>query len=350
MAKKKLIPPKKPSPAGKNNAFREDAPMEIEIVIFDEDSVKVQTVKDFTAIKQLIDRKKLNLIFINNLTEPHFAEQLGNYFTIDPLTIEDALSVADIPSIQESGDQMLLTLKLMIFKESGKLVNKHIGLLLGEFYVIVFKDSETNVFDEIKTRIENGTSKAKLKKTDYLFYLLIDSVIDTYYTVINEIDNKIDKMEATVLERPQTNYMHNLYRIKQPISEMRGVIYPTREALHNLVQGDFHLIGEETIPFLKDIKDHMNNILHMYDSSRDTLSDLLEINNSNINNRLNNSMKVLTIITTIFIPLTLITGIYGMNFKNMPELSWKWGYPGVLVIMLITAGIMYLFMKRKKLL
>jgi magnesium transporter len=277
-------------------------------------------------------------------------EEIGNVFGIDPMVMEDALGVSDIPKVQESGDQLLLTLKLMDFKVSGELVKQHIGLLLGDYFVIVFKNFSNNVFDDIKDRIDGGKSKARMKKADYLFYLLIDTIVDTYYNIVNELDNKIDKMEVILLEHPETNYIANLYRIKQPMSEIRGVIYPIREALLNMVQGDYPLIEDETLPFLHDVKDHLNNIVHMFDSSRDTLSDLLEINNSNINNRLNATMKILTIMTTLFIPLTLIAGIYGMNFKHMPELDWKFGYPMALGIMVITAIIMYFVMKRKKLL
>jgi magnesium transporter len=277
-------------------------------------------------------------------------EEIGNVFGIDPMVMEDALGVSDIPKVQESGDQLLLTLKLMDFQVSGELTRQHIGLLLGDYFVIVFKNFTNNVFNDTKERIDTGKSKARVKKADYLFYLLIDSIVDTYYNVVNELDNKIDKMEVILLERPQTNYIGNLYRIKQPMSEIRGVIYPIREALLNMVQGDYPLIEDETLTFLHDVKDHLNNIVHMFDTSRDTLSDLLEINNSNINNRLNGTMKILTIITTLFIPLTLISGIYGMNFKNMPELDWRYGYPMALGIMVITAAIMYFVMKRNKLL
>jgi magnesium transporter len=151
-----------------------------------------------------------------------------------------------------------------------------------------------------------------------------------------------------LLEEPGENYIQHLYRIRQPLSDLRGVIYPIREALLNIVQGDYALLGEDTLVFLQDVKDHINHIIHMFESGRDTLSDLIELNSSNINNQLNRSMKVLTIITTLFIPLTLIAGIYGMNFRHMPELGWKAGYPFALVLMVITAGIMYMIMKKNK--
>lgn len=323
---------------------------EIEIMVYDEKTSKQDRIRDVKKLKSFIDKDKINLVIFSNLTDNHWMEEVGNVFGIDPMVMEDALGVSDIPKVQGSGDQLLLTLKLMDFKVSGELMKQHIGLLLGDYFVIVFKNFSNNVFDDIKERINGGKSKARVKKADYLFYLLIDTIVDTYYNIVNELDNKIDKMEVVLLESPETNYISNLYRIKQPMSEIRGVIYPIRESLLNMVQGDYPLIEDETLPFLHDVKDHLNNIVHMFDSSRDTLSDLLEINNSNINNRLNSTMKILTIMTTIFIPLTLIAGIYGMNFKHMPELGWKFGYPMALGIMVITAIIMYFVMKRKKLL
>ncbi|HLO59318.1 MAG TPA: magnesium/cobalt transporter CorA [Bacteroidales bacterium] len=350
MAKKKTFRELKRESLERKMAFKDEDPLEIEILVYDEKTAKRDATKDIQDLKPLVDKDKINLIIINNLTEQDDIDELGNFFGIHPMVMEDAISEAEIPSIQESGDQLLVTLKLIDLKASGDLDMKHIGLLLGEFYVIVFKDSENKVFNEIKARIENGKSKARQKKPDYLFYLLTDAVIDTYYSVVNEIDNKIDKMEAVLLEHPDTNYIRNLYRIKQPMSEMRSVVYPMREALMNMIQGDYPLIEDETLPFLHDVKDHINNIVTMFETSRDTLSDLLEINNSNINNRLNATMKMLTIITTLFVPLTLIAGIYGMNFRFMPELSWKVGYPMALGLMLVTAGVMLYIMKRNKLL
>jgi magnesium transporter len=157
-------------------------------------------------------------------------------------------------------------------------------------------------------------------------------------------------MEERLLEAPRGNYIMEIYAIKQSMSELRAVLYPVRESILNMVQGDYPLLTADTVNYLHDVKDHINHIIQMYESGRDTLSDLIELNSANLNNRLNGSMNLLTIITTLFIPLTLIAGIYGMNFLYMPELKWKLGYPYALAVMLITAGIMYFIMKRKKLL
>jgi|WetSurMetagenome_2_1015567.scaffolds.fasta_scaffold61590_2 magnesium transporter len=322
----------------------------MEILIYDHEICTSERVTRIENLVKIIDKNKINLIFINSLKDVALNEELSNYFNIHQMVIEDVSSTTELPVVKESGDQLLLTMKLLDLTENSTLKQEHVSLILGDYYVIVFMESDNKIFDDIKKRIVNGKSKARQKKADYVFYLLTDCVIDTYYNIVNEIDNKIDKMEVILLEKPEDNYISHLYRIKQPMSALRGVLYSLREALLNIVQGDFALIEDETLPFLHDVKDHINNIVHMFEASRDTLSDMLEINNSNINNRLNGTMKILTIITTLFIPLTLVSGIYGMNFKYMPELSWKVGYPVALLLMLITAIIMFFIMKKNKLL
>ena len=326
------------------------APGELEIIVYDENTCIKEHFSDVKKLQGIIDRTKVNLIINSNLTDVNLIEKLGQFFTIQTMVLEDVLNTTHLPKVEESGEELLLTLKLLGFSDDGELVQQHLSLLLGEYFVIVFKDFENQIFSDIISRIVNGKSKARQKKSDYLFYLLTDTLIDSYYNIVNEIDNLIDKMEITLLENPDENYMQKLYHIKQNISGMRGVIYPTREALLNIVQGDYSRIGDPALIYLQDVKDHITHIIQMFETSRDTLSDLLDLNNSNINNRLNASMKILTIITTLFIPLTLVAGIYGMNFRFMPELSWKFGYPLALGIMLVTAGIMFYIMKRNKLL
>lgn len=327
-----------------------DVPSTFHMLVFDRHTSNSYRPGSWNEVKEIIDVTKINLIIINDLTEPDIIEQVGEYFSMHPMLLEDALSEDEQPTIEESGDQLLLTLKKVDEGKGGETNVQHIGLLLGSYYVIVFKSAMSDVFDDIFARIENGKSKARQKKADYLFYLLIDCIVDTYYHVIDGIDKKIDMMEVVLFERPNTNYLVNLYRIKQPMINMRNIIYPLRESLLNVIQGDYPLIEDETIPFLQDVRDHINNIIQMYETSRDTLSDLLEINNTNISNRLNHTMKILTVMTTFFVPLTLVTGIYGMNFKFMPELSWKYGYPMVFGMMLVISAVMYWIMKKNKLL
>jgi magnesium transporter len=345
-AKKVGLPPESLVYTGDQKPSR----AEMEILVYDDQTCKNYQTDDFKKLNKYIDKSKINLLIINNLTDVTLIENIGKFFGIQPMMLEDVLNTSHPPKVEESGDQLILTLKFLEIPVDGGLMQHHMSLILGEYFVIVFKDFENKIFEDIKTRIVKGKSKARQKRADYLFYLLVDTLIDTFYNIINEISNKIDKMEVQLLDKPETNYIKNIYFIKQPLSEMRGVIYPIREALLNIVQGDYTLIDDTTIIYLQDVRDHINHIIQMYESERDTLSDLIEINSSNINNRLNGSMQIMTIITTLFIPLTLIAGIYGMNFKYMPGLEWKAGYPLVILLMLVTAGIMFYIIKRKKLL
>jgi magnesium transporter len=322
----------------------------IEMLIYDETGCERKTADSMSQMTKILNPEKVNLLIISNITDVTLIEDLGKFFHIHPLILEDVLNTSHMPKAEESGDQLLVTLKLFSFNSNGDLEHQQVSFILGEYYVLVLKDFDNNLFSDLETRIMNGKSHARHKTVDYLFYLLIDALIDSYYLIIDEVYNRIDKMEEKLLEAPRGNYIKDIYTIRQSMSEMRSVLYPVRESLLNMVQGDYPLLTPDTINYLHDVKDHINHIIQMYESCRDTLSDLIELNSANINNRLNGSMNLLTIITTLFIPLTLIAGIYGMNFRFMPELEWRLGYPFAGALMLITAGIMYFIMKRKKLL
>ncbi len=321
-----------------------------EVLIYDENTCVKKALKELHQLDQWIDKTKINLLIVNNINNVNLIQGLGEYFGINAMILEDVLNTAHPPKLEESGEQMMLTLKVFNFSELGDIEAQHVSFILGDYFVLVFKDFDKNIFNDLENRISNNKSRARQRKADYLFYLLIDTLVDSYYPVMHEIYNRIDKMEEQLLEKPTDNYIHNIYSIKQTTSNMREVIYPAREALMDIVQGDSPLLEPVTVTYFQDVKDHINHIIQMFESGRDTLSDLIELNNANISNKLNSSMNLLTIITTLFIPLTLIAGIYGMNFRFMPELRWRLGYPFAGLLMLITAGIMLIIMKRKKLL
>jgi magnesium transporter len=345
-AKKAGLPPESLVYTGN----RQPSPAVMEVLVYDEDTCEKSQTGDIHQLKKLIDRNKVNLIIINNLTDVTLIESLGKLFGIQPMILEDVLNISHLPKMEESGEQLLFTLKFLDYPVEDNLMQQHISLILGEYYILVLKDFENRIFEDIKNRIVNGKSRARQKKSDYLFYLLIDTLIDSYYGIVDEINNNIDKMEDKLIESPGQDKILEIYLLRKPVSELRGVIYPVREALLNIVQGDSSLLEDATIVYMQDVKDHINQIIHMYEKGQDTLSALIELNSSNINNRLNRSMNLLTIMTTLFIPLTLIAGIYGMNFKFMPELGMRAGYPFALLLMGVTAAIMFYIMKRKKLL
>jgi magnesium transporter len=321
-----------------------------EWLVYDEKTCEKKTLKHIQELDKWMDKSKINLLVINNINNITLIQSIGEYFGIHTMLLEDVLNTAHPPKLEESGEHMMLTLKVLTFSGMGDLESQHVSFILGDYFVLVFKDFEKRIFNDLESRILSGKSRARQRKADYLFYLLIDTLVDSYYPVMHEIYNRIDKMEELLLEKPSDNYIHNIYTLKQTTSNLREVIYPVRESLMDIVQGDSPLLEPGTVACFHDVRDHINHIIQMFESGRDTLSDLIELNNANISNKLNSSMNLLTIITTLFIPLTLIAGIYGMNFRFMPELQWRLGYPFAGLLMLVTAGIMLLIMKRKKLL
>ncbi|HJZ41998.1 MAG TPA: magnesium/cobalt transporter CorA [Bacteroidales bacterium] len=329
---------------------RKPSPAEIELLVYDQESCRKLQITNPAELSGAIDINKVNLLILNNITDVTLIENLGKHFGIETMALEDVLNTEHLPKVEEYGDQLLFTLKLIEISGEGELMRQHVSLILGDNYVIVFNDFENGIFEDLKSRIESGKSKARQRKADYLFYILTDTLVDSYYGVVNELIIKIDKLEEKLLEEPQLNYIHSIYQVKMMINDLRGVVLPLREALLNIVQGDFNRFGEDTLTYFRDVRDHINHIIHMVESGRDNLFGLIELNSSNTNNRLNGSMKIMTIITTLFIPLTLIAGIYGMNFRFMPEVGWKAGYPLAIILMIITAVIMYFIIRRNKLL
>lgn len=329
---------------------RKQSPAEIEIIQYNRDTCERFRLKEADGLGKYVKKGKINYLIINNLTDIKLIETVGNFFGIQPMFLEDALNTSQPPKLEETNEQMLFTIKLLRVASGGEFIMEHISIILGEYFIIVFMEYDNDIFNDLNKRIVNHTTKAREKDKDYLFYLLIDVLIDSYFPVMNELDNIVDDLEKQLLETPEDDFIRDLYSAKKKLGEIRPVLYPVNEALQNLVQGDYPLIDDQTIPFLRDLADHIRQIIQMYESNRETLNGLIELNNSNINNRLNKSMKILTLITTFFIPMTLITGIYGMNFKFMPELSWKFGYPMVWLSLILVGVIMYIIIKRNRLL
>jgi len=289
-------------------------------------------------------------IQIRGKADPATIEKLGLHFGMHSLIREDILNTTHLPRMTESDGQLVLTLKYLTHSPENLLHPLHLSLLLGKGYVIVLQDFEEPIFGELLNRLQNGTSKARHQGADYLFYLLADAIVDSYYRVMNDFFSEMDNLEDMLLESPDRNHIHDIYQLKKSFGQLRSILYPVHEALLDLIQGDYTQIGDSSLAGLHDVCDHAGHILHMYESGRDNLSDMIELNNANLNNRINHSMKILAIITTLFIPLTLISGIYGMNFKWMPELSWKAGYPLTLALMALTAIFMYYVIRKNKLL
>jgi magnesium transporter len=285
-------------------------------------------------------------ISVERPDQPETLQSLTDYYRIHPLTAEDILDTEQRPKVEEFDDYLFITLKAVNPAETLEL--EHISLVLTADTVITFQEKEGNYFDGIRKRILNNAGRIRRMGADYLAYLLIDAVADEYFTVLDFLGSEIEKFEDRAIDDQDENLMPDIQKFKQNLLRVRRVIWPLRESLSLLPHLDSRRMGEDLEPFLKDLHDHVVQAAETVETYRELMAGVMEVNLSALSNRMNKVMKVLTIISTIFIPLTFIVGVYGMNFRFMPELDKPWAYPLTWGIMAVIALGMLFFFKRRR--
>jgi magnesium transporter len=233
-------------------------------------------------------------------------------------------------------------------EETQSIESEQISLVLGENYVISFQERIGDVFEPIRERLRNAKGRIRKMGPDYLMYSLLDAVVDNYFVILEKLGDKIEVMEEELVGNPTEKTLQQIHYLKKEMIFLRRSVWPLRELISGMERSESPLIKETTDAYLRDLYDHTIQVIDTVESFRDMVSGMLDTYLSSISNRMNSVMKVLTIIATIFIPLTFVAGIYGMNFENMPELKWRLGYPAVWLIMIIIAGVMVIYFKRKK--
>ena len=236
----------------------------------------------------------------------------------------------------------------MSFDDDYQLEQEHVSFILGDSYILSFKEQRGELFKPIRERIDKNIGKVRKKKTDYLLYLLIDAIVDNYLLMLENLGKRIEDIEDELIENPNKNNISEIHFIKKQLFLIRRQIFTLRDAISNLIKEEPQQIFESNYKYLKDIQDHVNFVFESIETFLEDQKSLMELNNSNMNNSMNQVMKTLTIVATIFIPLTFIAGIYGMNFQNIPELSLSWGYYGVWGLMIMITLVMIWYMKRKR--
>lgn len=276
-------------------------------------------------------------------------EGIGKLFNLHPLVLEDIPNTELRPRFEEFDDYIFFTLKnLEYHKEAEDIKYEQISFVFGKNYVISFLEKESTIFKSITDRLLSGISKARNRGTDYLVYLLIDATVDNYYAIAEFVEEKIEVLEDRVLLDSTGKSLSEIQKTKRDLVMLMKSLFPLREAIGKMQRRENLLINENTHVFLNSVYDHAIHIIESIDTQRDILSGLMDIYLTNISNRMNSVMKVLTIIATIFIPVTFFAGVYGMNFRNFPELEWKWGYAFFWVVCVACAGTMIIYFKRKK--
>jgi len=292
------------------------------------------------------DSPTVSWIDVVGLHRTEALEAIGRAFGIHPLVLEDIANVHQRPKGEYYDEYIFVALKMLRYEQGLKA--QHISLVLGRNFLLTFQEGEGDVFDPVRERIRKNRGQVRKKGADYLLYCLLDVVVDHYFLVLEGIGEEIELLEGEVLENPSSATVRALHRVRRDLIELRKAVWPPREVVNALHRESHDLIEKDTLLYLRDLYDHTIQVLETVESLREMVTGVLDVYLSSMSQRTNEIMKVLTIIATIFIPLTFIVGIYGMNFQYMPELNWRFGYFGVLGLMGLVAGLMVLYFRRKK--
>lgn len=321
----------------------------ISIIDFDEHNF---TEKETTNVEECFPFKDIPTVTwlnIDGLHDVDLIEKIGIKYGLHPLILEDVLNTNQRPKIEDFTDYLFITLKMITYDENlEKLEIEHISMVLGKNFIISFQEKPGDVFDSFRERLRTHKAKAREKKSDYVTYRIIDAIVDGYYGVMEHLSERLERLEDKILNDPKPRFLEEIQRIKKDLIILRKSVFPLREAISRLEKDESKLIDKKTIKYLRDVYDHTIQIAESIDTYRDITIGLKDIYLSSLSNKMNVVMKVLTIIATIFIPLTFIAGIYGMNFEYMPELGWKWAYPVVWGIMIAVALLMLWFFRKNK--
>jgi len=309
---------------------------------------QVQTLEECILFRE---SPSVTWINVDATHQVEIVQKLGDCFGIHPLIQEDILNTEQRPKLEDFGDYLYVVLKMLSANGNGDgMLAEQVSLILGPNFVISFQEEgkEGDLFEVVRERLRSSKGKLRKMGADYLLYALLDAIVDGYFVILERLGERIEVLEEELLANPSQLTLQNIHTLKREMIFLRKSVWPLREVISGLQRGESSLIGETTGPYLRDVYDHTIQVIDAVESFRDMLAGMLDIYLSSISNRLNEVMKLLTIIATIFIPLTFIVGLYGMNFKFMPELEWRWGYPTVLLVMVGVAGLMLTFFRRKR--
>jgi len=344
-SKKAGLPPGSLVYVGKKKMER----AKITIIDYDEQSYQEKEAK---TVEECFPFKQTATVTWINIDGVHDAEvvgKIGSHFGIHSLILEDIMTTHQRPKMEDLGDYIFVVLRMLSYEDKTKEVNsEQVSLVIGSNFVISFQEGVGDVFDSIRDRIRTGKGRLRKMGPDYLAYTLIDSVVDNYFIILEKLGEQVEVLEEELVSDPGRKTLQEIHVLKREMIFLRKSVWPLREVVSGLERAESPLIKESTGIFFRDVYDHTIQVIDTVETYRDMLSGMLDMYLSSLSNRMNEVMKVLTIIATIFIPLTFIAGVYGMNFKFMPELEWHWGYFGILGFMLAIGVLMLILFKRKK--
>jgi magnesium transporter len=302
---------------------------------------------DVAKIAATVSAQSVTWVNLDGLHDVKLIETLGNTFVLHPLMLEDILNTDHRAKLEVGANCLFIIAKMLtLHSEREEILSEQISLIIGPGYVLSFQEKPSDLFNALRQRIDTDQGRVRKMGADYLAYRLLDTIVDHYFLILEQMGDHIEKLEEELLAKPDRQLLHRIHQAKREMILLRRAVWPLREVIGGL-QRDITLVTPAVQPFLRDLYDHTIQIIDTVETYRDVITGLLDLYLSSISNRMNEIMKVLTIMSTLFIPLTFLVGVYGMNFDNLPELHWRWGYFALWGVMLGCVGGMFVFFRRK---
>ncbi len=337
-------------PPGTITGVPDGPPPRIRVLSYDSEGCDARAVEDVDELTDLPGRRAVTWVNVDGLGDAETLARIGEAFGIHPLAMEDVIHLGQRPKVEQYGPTLFVVTRMATLDE--RVETEQVSLVLGEGFVVTFQERPGDCLDPVRTRIRQDLGRIRRSGADYLLYCLLDAVIDAYFPVVESLGERLDEIEQEVMGEPDERIVGRIFRVKRDLMTLRRVTWPQRDALSSLQRGELGMIEEQTLLFVRDAYDHIAQIMDALESDRELAAGLFDAYQNRIANRMNEIMKVLTVIATIFIPLGFIAGVYGMNFDpqasrwNMPELGWRLGYPFALGLMVAVAiGMLLMFLR-----
>ena len=345
VAKTAGLPPGTPVFVG----TRKTDEVKITVIDYDQEIVQTQVVSTVEEVFPYKETSTVTWINVDGIHNEMLIENLSRHYGLHPLVIEDILNTHQRIKIDVFDNYLFVVLKMYVHDEQDKATYiEQVSLLLGENFVLTFQEREGDVFDSVRDRLKHSKGRIRKVGADYLLYALFDAIVDSYFEVLEHFGEQIEAVEEELTSKPNKNMLKQIHALKRELIFFRRSVWPLRNVLNEFERQEMPFIQESTKIYLRDLYDHVIQVIETIEIFRDMMSGILDVYLSSISNKMNEVMQFLTIIGTIFIPLTFVAGIYGMNFQYMPELTWKWGYFAVLVLMAVIGGALLCYFRKKK--
>lgn len=328
---------------------RPDGPAILSVIEYDEQGFSERVGVDLEACLASVRGPSMTWVNVAGLHDSGLIEKLGEALGVHPLVLEDIANASQRPKVEDYESYFFIVLKMLEYDQALNQVRvEQVSLILGDNYLISFQEDANDVFEPVRTRLRNSAGRLRKFAADYLAYALIDAIVDNYFVILELLGDEIEEIEEQVAQKPENHPLPAIYRLKREMIALRRAVWPLREVLALLQHSESPLIRPGTAIYLRDVYDHTIQIMDTIESMRDLLSGMLDVYLSVLSNRMNEIVKVLTIFSTIFIPLTFLAGVYGMNFRHFPEIGWRFGYAAFWLACGVIAVIMLFYFRRKR--